>query len=67
MVLRKLLCFTILAFSFGCLAAAEHRSPSPTVASVGFANLVDGNIVPPVMSEVITITVAVDAPPQSDF
>lgn len=56
MVIRKLLVITIMAFSIGCLAAAEHRSPSPEGASVGFANLEDGDVVPPVLVVKFTIS-----------
>jgi hypothetical protein len=45
-----------LVLSSGCLAAAEHRSPSPEGASVGFANLEDGDVVPPVFVVQFTIS-----------
>jgi hypothetical protein len=56
MDLKKLFVLTMLAFSCGCLAAADHRSPSPEGASVGFANVADGDVVPPVFVVRFTIS-----------
>jgi hypothetical protein len=41
-------CCVLLFISLGHLGAADHRSPSPEGASVGFSNLSDGDVVPPV-------------------
>ena len=43
---RWVLCCVLLFVSLGNIGAADHRSPSPEGASVGFANLSDGDVVP---------------------
>ena len=45
---KLVLCCVLLFVSLGHLGAADHRSPSPEGASVGFSNLSDGATVPPV-------------------
>lgn len=49
MKFRIVLIIVSLLFAAGCLAANEQeRSPSADGAEVGFANLADGDVVPPV-------------------
>lgn len=47
---RRFLFGALLVVSVGHLGAADHRSPSPEGASVGFSNLSDGDTVPPVFT-----------------
>ena len=53
---RMLMCGLALLFAFGHLGASEHRMPSPGGASVGFANLSNGDVVPPSFSVKFTIS-----------
>jgi hypothetical protein len=64
---KRLLCCVLLVFSVGHLGAADHRSPSPNGASVGFANLSDGDTVPPVFVVRFTIVGMGIAPAGTDI
>lgn len=64
---KRLLCCALLVVSVGHLWAADHRSPSPEGASVEFANLSDGDTVPPVFVVRFTIVGMGIAPAGTDI
>lgn len=55
MKLKTTLCLLLLVIST-CLHADSHRSPSAEGAAVGFANISDGDVLPPVFTVKFSIS-----------